>query len=49
MKNLSKYLLVAAALVAYFILTTINQRSGKSGPCCPFSIKQTNLSDGVSK
>lgn len=49
MAGLKKYLLIAAALAALFILSNINRGSGKAGPCCPFSIKQNSMSDGVKK
>ncbi|MFA5117453.1 MAG: hypothetical protein WC695_01215 [Candidatus Omnitrophota bacterium] len=40
MGNLKKYLLIAVALAAFFILSAIN-RSGGTAPCCPFSAIRT--------
>jgi len=44
MGKLKKYLLIAVALAALFILSAINQDGRKSGPCCPFSIKHNGES-----
>jgi len=44
MKTLKKYILIAMALAALFILSNINRGRDKAGSCCPFSIKPSNNS-----
>ena len=40
-----KYLLIAIGLLMLFLLSSINR--GKSGPCCPFSMKPVDNLDGA--
>lgn len=48
MKAIKKYLLIAIGLLLLFILSTINQKNSKEGPCCPISVIQSdNHPDGA--
>jgi hypothetical protein len=43
--SVKKYLLIAIGLLLLALLSSLNR--GKSGPCCPFSIKPVNNLDGM--
>jgi hypothetical protein len=45
MKAIKKYLLIALGLLVLYIFSSINQGK-REGPCCPFSIKQSNNNPG---
>jgi hypothetical protein len=38
MGKIKKYVLIALALVALFVLSSTNRAVDKAGPCCPFSV-----------